>query len=471
MDVLGKVRATIQKYGMIADGERVVVGVSGGPDSVTLLHCLWRLRDERRMELHVAHVNHMLRGEASDEDEKYVRELGRRLGVAVRVERVDVGAVAREKHLSREEAGREARYGFFFRLATEVGAAKIAVGQHADDQAETVLMRLVRGSGIDGLAGIPPVREGRVVRPLIEVTRGEIERYCREHKLQPRTDASNLEPEFARNKVRLVLLPLLEAEFNPRIRETLARTASVLREEAQFLAQCGAAAAARMARRDEGRVEIELRELASLHPAMRRRVVREAIRLCGGETGRLQAVHIDGVTKLLEEGGVGARLSLPGGIGVRRTYGSLVISSSPARAGGPPSFERVLNIPGETPVEELGLVVEARVIDEGVRADAARNAVAFEGYFDYNRLRTPLVVRTRRRGDKFQPLGMSGTKSLKEFFIDLKVPREERDFVGIVCDAEGEVVWVVGLRVDDRWKVTDATRRVLHLRAEPFEAD
>lgn len=429
--LIDKVRATIQKYEMTRPGDRVLVGVSGGPDSVALLHVLWVLSEELGIVLHVAHLNHMLRGEAADEDAAYVSDLAGRLGLPVTVESRDVAAIAREERVSLELAAREARYEFYREVARSTGATRVALGHHAGDQAETVLLRLLRGTGTTGLGGIPPVRplgtgeagagnskdkEGPVIiRPLIGVPRREIEAYCVDNHLSPRVDASNLAPVYARNRVRHELIPLLERRFNPRIVESIARTAELVREDDAFIS---GEVRRRMGHiiigKSPGGALLSVTRLLAEPVAVQRRVVREAIALLGLGVEDVGFEHVETVLELAREGSPGAAASLPRGIWARKAYRpakpleggdrqgvSLAIGSpvelilefgsgpapvpeperwpsgeteawaaseSAARShpGGPLAargFEHTLNVPGTTFVPELGLIIDAEVFE------------------------------------------------------------------------------------------------------------
>lgn len=513
----------------------MLVGVSGGPDSVALLHVLWVLSEELEILLHVGHLNHMLRGEAADEDAAYVRDLAGRLGLPVTIESRDVAAVARERRISVELAARKVRYEFYRQAASSTGAARVALGHHAGDQAETVLLRLVRGTGTTGLAGIPPVRpleiggngydgEGDgepsgpvgpiVIRPFIEVTRQEIEDYCRENDLRPRVDASNLTSVYARNRVRRELIPLLERHYNPRVVESIARTAELVREDDAFISCEVRRRMKRIVRsRSSGSVSLSIERLLAEPPAVQRRVIREAVALVGRGAEDIEFEHVEMVLELARSGSLEASASLPRGIRSRKVRravepggavepgtgheerrktgspgaprelvleigteiepgpGADGVPGVPGTRGpaAPEPFERRLDVPGATFVPELGVTVEAEVLEMGAQGDAygaCARAGACEAYFDLDALGMDLVVRTRREGDRISPFGMDGHKKLKELFIDEKVPRNMRDRVPVIVSGK-EIVWVVGVRRSNLARVTPSTRRVLRLVVRP----
>ncbi|MGE5587038.1 MAG: tRNA lysidine(34) synthetase TilS [Clostridia bacterium] len=358
---------------MTKPGDRVLVGVSGGPDSVALLHVLWLLSGELEIFLHVGHLNHMLRGEAADEDAAYVRDLAGRLGVPVTVESRDVAAIARRDRISLELAARNVRYEFYRQAAGSVGAARVALGHHAGDQAETVLLRLVRGTGTTGLAGIPPVRrlEGgpdgcsaedtggsaggpvacggpTVIRPLIEVARQEIEDYCRENDLRPRVDASNLAPVFTRNRVRHELIPLLERHYNPHVVRSIARTAELVREDDSFISCEVRRRMKRVVRSTSAEgAALSVERLLAEPPAIQRRLVREAVALVGRGAEDVEFEHVEMVLELARSGSLGASASLPRGIRARKVRRALE-----AGAGhGEPSETIAPGAPGELVLE------------------------------------------------------------------------------------------------------------------------
>lgn len=514
---------------MTRPGDRVLVGVSGGPDSVALLHVLWVLSEELEILLHVGHLNHMLRGEAADEDAAYVRDLAGRLGLPVTIESRDVAAVARKERISVELAARKVRYEFYRQAASSTGAARVALGHHAGDQAETVLLRLVRGTGTTGLAGIPPVRpleiggngydgEGDdepsgpvgpiVIRPFIEVTRQEIEDYCRENDLRPRVDASNLTSVYARNRVRRELIPLLERHYNPRVVESIARTAELVREDDAFIS-CEVRRRMKLIvrSRSSGSVSLSIERLLAEPPAVQRRVIREAVALVGRGAEDIEFEHVEMLLELARSGSLEASASLPRGIRARKVRRALELGTGheerrKTRAPGAPRelvleigtelepgpgadgvpgvpgtrgpaapgpFERRLDVPGATFVPELGVTVEAEVFEMGGQGDAygaCARADACEAYFDLDALGMDLVVRTRREGDRISPFGMDGHKKLKELFIDEKVPRNMRDRVPVIV-AGREILWVVGVRRSNLARVSPSTRRVLRLVVRP----
>ena len=479
--MLDLMREAIERYHMLEPGDRVLVAVSGGPDSTALLHGLWTLREHYGLSLHVAHLNHRFRGDEAAADAEYVRRLASDLGLPCTVEEADVAALARARKWPAQVAGREARYRLFYRLSADVGARRIALGHTADDQAETVLMRLLRGTGLDGLAGIPPVRDGRIIRPLILCTRRMIEEYCRANGLTPRTDRTNLKGIYLRNRIRLSLLPALEREYNPRVRTALAQLAEQAREDAGALNDRAGEVFGRASRPAGGGVELDWNIIRSEPKAIQRRVVRRAY--SGVTTGLpemaagLEFRHVEEILALVSAGAVSGRLDLPGRVGVERQYDRLFFfrRSGETEAGrGAVGFSDLstrgwpLAVPGVTVIPELGLSFQVEVLESvpDVRAisgeDQAQDAKSRRReVFDADALGGgPLYVRTRRPGDRFVPLGMRGFKKLKDFLIGRRIPLRKRGKLPLIFSGE-DLVWVVGLRIDDRFKIKPQTKRVL----------
>lgn len=452
-----RTRETIRRHRLIEPGERILAAVSGGADSVALLHVLAALRGEMRFDLAVGHLDHGLRP-GSAEDARFVAGLAGGLGLPFRSERADLAARG-----DAEDLARRARYDFLERTAAALGAGKVATGHHADDQAETILLRLLRGAGAGGLAGMPlrrPLGSVEIVRPLLDATREEIRGFLAFRRLPFREDPTNAAEGFLRNRVRLRLIPFLVEHFAPRVRDRLLALAEVLRDEDAFVEAAARAAYTEVAREDPEGIEVDLAALAAAPPALRRRILRRAL-LAASKGGA--AVEMDHVAAVLDLAGAersGGRLDLAGGVRAERTAGRLRIGPARAEAApGPVRFE--VAVPGETVVSPLGVVLETTLFPRagGVVPIGRRGRAA---HFDADAVRPPLLVRTRLPGDRFVPLGMKGTKTLQDLLVDAKVPRGARDRVPVLADAEG-VVWVVGVREGARCRLRKSTRRCLRV--------
>lgn len=452
MDLREKVKRTILDLGMVRGGEKVGVAVSGGVDSMVLLDLLWDLRGELGVELVVLHLDHGIRGEEAERDRAFVEAEAKRRGLPFYWDRADAPALARERGLSLEEAAREVRYRFFERARGALGLNRIALGHTADDQVETVLMAFLRGSGLKGLKGIPPVR-GPYVRPLIRAWRREVEGYARGKGLGWVVDSSNLDPSFLRNRIRSELLPALEG-FNPRVRERILEMAEVLREEDEALsALAEEALGSLLVERSEG-VGLKAEGLMGLPRGLRKRVMARAYQFLTGED--LPYAHRQALEDLVG-GKVHGEVTLPRGLWAYKEGGLLVMGPRPRGIEIP---EVTLRIPGETPLGGTGFIVEAEVRDGPPQGPFVPEVA----YLDLEKVALPLRVRSPKEGDRFCPSGMEGKKKLQDFFVDEKVPRHRRPSVPVVLTADGEICWVGGMRVDERFRATPGTRKTLVLR-------
>ena len=447
-----------------------MVAVSGGADSVCLLHVLLQLRNNLGVTLHAAHLNHKLRGEEADADARYVASLAQRLGIPATIAEQDVGRYREEHRLSLEEAAREVRYSFLAEVAAATGAERVAVGHTADDQVETILMHLVRGSGLAGLRGMAPLSRWHsqasqaqitVVRPLLEVARAETAAYCAAHDLTPRADSSNESLAYLRNRFRSELIPLLR-RYNPRVSQALLRTAAAIADDLSYSdEQVSQLWGSAITEQPYGLV-LHTGEARALHPALRRHLLRAALeRLLGGLTD-VESSHIEAMMRALA-GPAGKRLSLPGGLVFYVDYGACILG----RGGEgipcplpPLEGEHQLNVPGETLLP--GWRVSARLLAPPA---PQIESSPWRAYLDYDRAGPRLVVRERRPGDRFQPLGLEAPKKLQDFMVDAKVPRLWRSRVPLVCSSEG-ILWVVGWRVGHLARLTPETRRILLLEFE-----
>ncbi len=451
-----KVLATVRRHGMLAGGETVLVGLSGGADSVTLLHTLLVLRSRLSLTLHVLHVHHGLRPEA-DREAAFVESLGRRLDVPVTVERVQVSSEPGE---SLEARARKARYGALRRWAAALSASKVALGHTADDQAETVLMRLLDGAGPRGLAGIPAVR-GFFIRPLIEARRREIEAELTRAGLEWVEDPSNRDPKFLRNRIRHDLIPFLAGAYNPRIVEALCRAGALARDLVQDVEALAAGEFDRLAREGDGGVVLSRVALKALPPGIGEEVLRHALIRLGGRRPLRSWAFGALARSIATESLAPIRL---GSVWLEVSGDSVRLSRGRAEALPEVSFA----VPGAITLPEVGLRLEAREFER--RPSYPPPADPWTVAFDRDALPAVLAVRSRRPGDRFHPFGAPGTKRLKAFLIDAKIPRWRRDRLPLLV-ADGEIAWVVGVRRGALAPVTTSTRSVLEVKAIPLGGD
>jgi len=459
-----RVLRSIKEHSLIGEDATLLVGVSGGPDSVCLLHVLLQMKDRLGLRLHVAHLNHLLRGAESDADAEYVSQLAWHLGVAATIERRDIRAYRAERRCSLEEAAREVRYNFFAEVAQAIGADTVAVGHNADDQIETILMHLVRGSGLSGLRGMQRLtiwRSGsgfplRIIRPLLEVGREETESYCAAQGLAPRWDSSNRLPTYLRNRIRSELIPLLR-QYNPNIRATLLRIAHAADAEHNFWQREVAQVWSNIVSEQPNGIALDNEAFSALPPALKRHLLRSALQHLLGDLDEVKSFHIESLMKALAQP-AGKRLSLPRDLSFYGDYRYSAITREAATCPFPAlSGEHRLNIPGETTLP--GWQVTASILEchpgEGTEHD-------FRAYLDLDVTGRELFLRGRRPGDRFQPLGLAEPKKLQDFMVDAKIPRSWRSRVPLVCSAQ-HIIWVVGWRIDHRARVSPQTERIVSL--------
>jgi len=437
---------------MVDAADRVVVAVSGGPDSICLLDVLHQLRDDLGMELFVAHFDHGLRPEEDEAETEFIRSVADSLSLPLETGRADLNNITGS---SLEEQARHARYAFLEAVRNKVVGQKIAIGHTLNDQAETVIMRLLRGSGPRGLAGIPPHRRPGIIRPLLQVPRSQILAYVSERGLEWVTDSSNLEMHYLRNRIRGRLIPLLK-EYQPRIVEILAQTGEVLRRDDELLE---AMAVEWVKETALGRGDHELRipvdPFLHLPPALKYRVLQQAILAAGGKTlRRIGFRHLEAIGALAGGKKPHAQMMLPHGMKVYRVYDHLVFSNEEREPH--PGYRYA----GTYRLDAVGATL---CLDEMTEFEPeAMGQLPYTAYLDAEKLPYPLVVRNMRAGDRFVPLGMKGTKKLKDFFIDLKIPMLIRHRVPILT-CRDNVVCICGMGIDDRYKVGPNTRRILRV--------
>lgn len=456
--IVQDVRNTIEKYKMLQSGDKVIIGVSGGPDSLCLLHVLKGLADEYGVTLYAAHLNHQFRGKAADEDAGYVADICRDWGIKAFIETFDVPAYAKRTGLSPEEAGREIRYRLFDQVCSSVGGNKIAVAQNLNDHVETVLMRFMRGSGIEGLKGIEPVRDN-IIRPLLEISRDRIEAYCRDAKLAPRIDLTNLEPVYLRNKIRLELLPYLMENFNPNIMTTLARFSSLVKDENDYLEAQAEDVFRQIAQSAEDRIMYNRSDLLKQHAALQRRLVRIGIEKLLEGLQSFEFKHIEGVLALLSKP-TGAAVMLPNKLRAYISYEWLILTKDIEKADKKCYYKLKYDYDNQLELENTSLIIERKN-----RSDISSMAGdKYTVFIDAAKIKSGLVLRYRQPGDVFSPFGMKGSKKLKDYFIDEKVPKEERDAVELIADG-GEIVWIVGRRLSEKYKIANDTQQIIMIKS------
>ncbi len=469
------VEKTIRDRGMLRESQSVLVGVSGGADSVALLYSLCALAAIHGWQIGVAHLNHGLRAKASDRDARFVEALANQLNLSYYNRKIDLHARCRQEGMNLEEGGRSARYEFYHETADRVGFDKIAVGHHRQDAAEQVLLNLLRGSGPQGLGGLAPVA-GRVIRPLIETSRAEIERFLQDQKFSYCTDESNLDQRYTRNRIRIRLMPELKG-YNPRITDTLNRLAKVMREESEWIEDLLQPAFAQALLRHEPEhcvLELSAAVLLSLPVAARRRIIRRAIFEVKGDLRRIAWRHIEDVLSASATPGRSRQIHLPGQVRVlcSRDRVSFVREKKSLRSSALYG-KKLETIPFAYTLDRLQgsnvsiriREIHARLLFQQLRIHDIENRFNVESqtaWMDMDRVRFPLIIRNPRPGDRFVPLGMHGSVKIKDFFINNKVPKPVRARMPLVESAD-EIIWVGGMRIAEGVKITGNTKNVLKI--------
>ena len=448
---------------MFDNGDKVIVAVSGGPDSTCLLYILNGLKEELGITIVGAHLNHCLRAVEADKDEEYARKTCKNLNIDFYSRKVDVHRISEEKNISCEMAGREIRYQFFQDLMTDLNANKIALAHNANDQAETILMRIMRGTGIEGMVGIKPVRDKIYVRPILHLSRTEIEKYCELNNIIPRIDKSNLEKIYARNKVRLDLIPYMKENFNPDIINTLNRLSDILKVDNDYLENISSEKYKKHCVIDEQMVIIGKSAFLE-HLSIISRIIRSALLQVNHNLYNFEKIHISNIIEL-QKHNTGKNIMLPHNIIVENCYGNIHIRMN-TKANEINENQYPLIVNEENTINSLNKVVKIEVIPRLQFKEIKGNDYIV--YFDYDKTEAPITFRYRKHGDRFIPLGMKGSRKIKDFFMDLKIPKDKRDEIPLICFGE-DIGWVVGYRISERFKVSKDTKNILQIRIESEE--
>ncbi|MGL4914595.1 MAG: tRNA lysidine(34) synthetase TilS [Romboutsia sp.] len=453
--IFEKVLSTINKHNLIEDGDKVVLGLSGGPDSVCLLHILYRLKEKMNIEVYAAHLNHQIRGIEAQKDALYISQICEDLGITSFVKSINVPQYCKENGLSVEEGARKLRYEMFEEIKKKTKSNKIAIGHNLNDQAETVLMRIMRGTGLQGLKGIAYIRDKEIIRPILDIERSEIEAYCNQYELNPRIDKTNLESIYTRNKIRLELIPYMKDNFNPNVTESIVRMTSSLKNDSDYIESESNKMFKEISILKDDSVEINLNKYADLHNAIKVRVLRSGIKHILGDTNFIDQKHIDDVMELENESKINKMLTLPRGIFAYRRKNIIILTTKEIVSE---DMDFCYNIPsnGFIKIKELNLILETQTMSidryKSIKLDKTSKG------FDFDKVKGGIVVRSRKQGDKVKLV--AGSKKIKDLFIDLKIPREDRCKVPVVTDDEG-ILCVGHYKTSEDYKIDSETKEVL----------
>ena len=444
---------------MINRGERIVTAVSGGPDSVCLLQILFKLRDELKIGLIVAHLDHGLRPQEDEKETQFVSNLASKLNLALAYEKAT--NVTKAPGTSIEEKARGIRYQFFEKILAEHNAQKVALGHNMNDQAETVLMRLLRGSGPTGLSGIPPVREDRFIRPLIQVARDEIHAYLKQRDIPFMVDSSNLEKRHLRNKIRLELIPALLA-YQPRLIQHMGELASICRKENQYMEEEARKGLEKVTLdSSKNAIDLSIASLQDLPFPLQYRIIRQAIKQIKGDLRKMDIRHIKAIMDLTNNVNPQVKTNLPEKVIATKIYERLRFSLGTEVETG--DYAYYIEQMGRLHVHEINQTILLE--EQPTKSFLGYSPSPQEAFIDLDRIEWPLLIRNFRAGDKFMPLGLNGFKKVKDVFIDDKIPSDQRKRVPVLKSRDN-IVWVCGIQIDQRYRVTQKTKRILRCSVE-----
>ena len=453
--MVDKVLGTICKFNMINKGDNMIIGVSGGADSICLLHLLNDLRDKLNINIIVVHVQHGIRGKDADDDAQFVKDFCNDRGIECHVYYFNVKKLAKENKLSEEEMGRKVRYQVFDEALLAYGGTKIVLAHHVNDNAETIIMNLLRGTGIKGIGGIRPVR-GNIIRPLIECTREEIEKYCEINNVKYQDDYTNEMEIYTRNKIRHTVIPYIKNNFNQNFVANLVNTANLVRSEDDYIDKIVLEKEQQIVTKNEKEYIICLDEFLQLDIVIKRRLIRHII----GKMSSLKDIefkHIEEIVKL-ENKEVSKRIDLPKGLIAKRTYDSIIITNLGKDKIS--CFQYSINNLSKIYIQELDKHLDFHII-ENKNQDIPKNL--YTKWFDYDKIKGNLKVRSRQSGDVIGIKGINGTKKLKKYFIDCKIPLDERDKIPLLADGNN-IIWIIGHRINEQYKITASTKKILEVR-------
>lgn len=458
MVLKNKVLSVVKQYDLIKKNDNIVIGVSGGPDSMALLYVLLEIKKELEFNIHIVHINHGVRGVDAKSDQLFVEGKARELGLPYYTKNVNMVEYGKQKGISAEEAGRELRYGFFREVLAKVGGGKIAVAQNMNDQAETLIMRFFRGTGVDGLKGME-FSVGDIIRPILGIGRGEIETYIGKNNINTVLDKTNLMPIYTRNKIRLELIPYIEENFNPNIVNTLWRTSTISTVDSNFLEKYSKERYTNIVKKeDKDNVTLDSRKFLGEDKSIQQRIIRNAILGVNNSLQGISEAQISSVLNMFLADETGREYHLSNNIIARTSYEDLIIEKNKFK--GEKDYLYNLEMKGITNLEGLGYSFHVRLLarEELNMINKEKNV----RNFDFDKIKGDLRIRNRKNGDRIIPFGMKGTKKIKDYFIDEKIPKELRDKVPLILDDEN-ILWVVGYRTNEIYKVTEDTKMILEI--------
>jgi len=479
--LLQSIRSTITAQGLFTKNDRVLVALSGGPDSVALLTLLNELQKEFNISLFIAHLNHKLRGKSSDEDEQFVRNIAKKLAIPVYTDSKNITSLSKKTKKSIEETARNERYAFFERAAKHHKCTIIALAHTADDNVETVLFNFMRGT-THGLSGIPAKRKSAsctIIRPLLNLWKKDLLCLLEEEHISYRTDDSNFDTTFTRNKIRHTLIPLLEKDFNPNIKETIhanIENSTAIKNFITTQAQTEFKTIATI--HSPEKLTIDIKRFLTVHLALQKEILRKSIFTVKRNLTGIHASHINQIIGLITNTQSGKKLLIPGSIFIQKEFDSVVLQKRVHPQQKNTSSHATITIPGISHCKKLSISCETKLYDR--KKDANETALkkersetqfspvshTFTEYLDADTLPLPLSIRTRKEGDTFTPIGSSHAKKVKDIFINEKVPLSLRDHIPLLVDSQNTIVWIIGYRIGNKHKITTHTKKILKITVE-----
>lgn len=452
-----KVKKLIHRNKLIERYDKILVGVSGGPDSISLFHILNEIKKEYYLHLYIVHINYMLRGRESIEDEYFVKKIAQNYKTTFYLQRV---VLSQKGGISLQEEARNKRYNYFIEVANQVGANKIALGHKYEDQTETIFMRLISGSGPEGIKGIPVKREIKkhliVIRPLLDLKREEIKKYLKINNLSFRIDSSNVETKYIRNRIRLDIFPRIK-KINPNFEESLRRIAYLWQEDNKYLNDLAKKHAKDIIIKENDRyVIIDNENMKQVSWCLKSRIIRLILKRFVEDINKINYNHVEDIISLVISG-PNTEISLPDKVRVFRRYNELVIDKRDKERSF--NYEYQVKIPGTVYIKEVNAKMEFK---EKVAQNKELSKNKLEITLDYDKIKLPIRIRNRKTGDRFHPLGLKGSKKIKDFFIDKKISFCQRNKIPLVVDRK-KILWVTGIEISELAKVDKDTKKILQI--------
>ncbi len=445
-NTIEKIETNIKKYNLIKEGQNILIGLSGGPDSVMLFHVLRIFKEKKNFNLYAAHINHLYRGEDAYKDEEFVRKLCEDFNVQLYIKRQNASILAKENKITEEEAGREIRYGFFNKILKEIGGGLIATAHNKNDQAETLLQRMIRGTGIEGLTGMD-YKQDNIIRPLLNIDKEEILKYLEINSFNFCIDKTNTEPIYGRNKIRLELIPYIEKTFNENFQDTLFRMSQNMKDDYKVINQqvendfskC-------LILKDKERIILDIDTLKKYTKGIRSRILRNSIEYIKGNKVDVERKHIDYLDGFMLKKETGKSIDLGDSVVGEISYDKLIIRNKGKIKNYMYNLEKGINF-----IKEINKSIKVSHNGKNTINEDENSII-----IDSDKIKGQLKVRNRQNGDKFQPLGMKGSKKIKDYFIDEKIPAKLRNEIPLICDDES-IIWIVGYRMNHNYRITEKT--------------